>query len=56
MIRPEVDERAIRLGEYIVENMSTVRQAAKAFNISKSTVHTDVTIRNGFSLRRAAPV
>ena len=35
--------RAIELGEYIVENKSTVRTAAKAYGISKSTVHSDVT-------------
>ena len=32
-------ERAVILGEYIVENKSTVRAAAKVFSISKSTVH-----------------
>ncbi len=35
--------RAVELGEYIVKNKSTVRTAAKAFGISKSTVHSDVT-------------
>ena len=35
--------RAVEIGEYIVENQTTVRVAAKAFGISKSTVHTDVT-------------
>ena len=38
------DDRAVRLGEYIVENDSTVRGAAKYFGISKSTVHKDVTV------------
>ena len=33
------------LGKYIHENKSTVRDAAKKFNISKSTVHKDVTGR-----------
>lgn len=40
-----VEERAIELGEYIVENKTTVRAAAKKFGISKSTVHMDVTCR-----------
>lgn len=40
-------ERAITLGEYIIENKATVRKAATRFNISKSTVHTVVTITNG---------
>lgn len=35
--------RAVEIGEYIVENKSTVRVAAKVFGISKSTVHMDVT-------------
>lgn len=35
-------ERSIMLGEYIVENKSTVRACAKTFGISKSTVHKDV--------------
>ncbi len=40
-----VDERAVELGEYIVENKTTVRAAAKKFGISKSTVHSDVSSR-----------
>lgn len=40
-----IDERATRLGEYIVENGATVRRAAKQFGISKSTVHKDVSQR-----------
>lgn len=40
-----VEERAIELGEYIVEHKSTVRAAAKEFGISKSTVHMDVSDR-----------
>ena len=37
------EDRAIRLALYIIENKSTVRAAAAAFGISKSTVHKDVT-------------
>ncbi len=40
-----VEERAIELGEYILENNATVRAAAKRFHISKSTVHKDVSER-----------
>lgn len=39
------NDRAIILGQYIVENKSTVRAAAKHFGISKSTVHKDVSER-----------
>lgn len=38
-------DRAVVLGEYIIETGSTVRAAAKVFKISKSTVHKDVTER-----------
>ncbi len=36
------EERAVMLGLYMIENNATVRQTAKEFHISKSTVHTDV--------------
>lgn len=39
-----IEERAIKMAEYIVENKATVRQTAKVFGISKSTVHMVVTI------------
>ena len=40
-----IEERAIGIGVYIIENNATVRQTAKAFGVSKSTVHKDVTDR-----------
>ncbi len=40
-----IDERATKLGEFIVENKATVRRAAKQFGVSKSTVHKDVSQR-----------
>lgn len=40
-----IEERAIRIAIYIVESNATVRQTAKAFEVSKSTVHKDVTDR-----------
>lgn len=46
-----VEERAVELGEYIVENKSTVRATAKKFGISKSTVHSDVSTR----LKKVSP-
>ncbi len=46
-----VEERAVELGEYIIENKATVRLAAKIFGISKSTVHKDVSQR----LRNLSP-
>lgn len=40
-----VEKRAEMLAEYIIETGSTVRAAAKQFDVSKSTVHTDVSKR-----------
>lgn len=40
-----IEERAIDIAEYIIENNATVRQTAKKFGISKSTVHKDVSER-----------
>lgn len=44
-MRDYIRERVVALGGYIVENRATVRQAAKQFGVSKSTVHKDVTDR-----------
>ena len=40
-----IEERAMEVANYIIENNATVRQAAKQFGISKSTVHKDCTDR-----------
>ena len=40
-----IEERAVEIAECIIENSATVRQTAKKFGISKSTVHKDVTER-----------
>ena len=40
-----IEERVIELAEYITEKNATVREAAKRYNVSKSTVHKDVTER-----------
>ncbi len=41
-MKGNIEERACRLADYIVENRTTVRQAAQKFGISKSTVHKDI--------------
>ena len=41
-----IEERALGIANYIIDNNATVRQTAKAFGVSKSTVHVEVTIRN----------
>ena len=40
-----IEERAIEIAKYIIEEKATVRQTAKKFGVSKSTVHIDVTER-----------
>lgn len=37
-----IEDRAVEIANYIIENNATVRQAAKQFGISKSTVHTAI--------------
>ena len=40
-----IKERVLELAEYILENKATVRKTAKIYNVSKSTVHKDITER-----------
>lgn len=40
-----IEERAVAIANYIIDHKATVRQTAKKFGISKSTVHKDVTDR-----------
>lgn len=40
-----IEERVLEIAEYIIGSGATVRDAAKKFRISKSTVHKDVTER-----------
>jgi len=42
-----IEERAVDVANYIIEYNATVRQTAKKFGISKSTVHMVVTKQNG---------
>lgn len=41
-MKGNIEERACELAAYIIENRTTVRDAAKKFGISKSTVHIEV--------------
>ncbi|KAF5069212.1 sporulation transcriptional regulator SpoIIID [Oscillibacter ruminantium] len=44
-MKGNMEERAVQLAQYIIENRATVRAAAGKFGISKSTVHKDITER-----------
>ena len=45
MIDNEIEERVKTLASYIIETGCTVRGAATKFNVSKSTVHKDISER-----------
>lgn len=55
MKKISIEERAITLAHYIIETKDTVRSTAKKFGVSKSTVHTDVTLKNGRVKGQAIP-
>ena len=40
-----IEERAVEIAYYIIEHKATVRQTAKEFGVSKSTIHKDSTDR-----------
>ena len=44
-MKGNIEERAYQMAQYIIENRATVRAAARAFGISKSTVHKDLSER-----------
>ncbi len=40
-----IEKRAVEIADYIIKKGATVRQAARVYGVSKSTVHKDVTER-----------
>ena len=44
-VKYDIEARTAELAKYIIDNKCTVRDAAKKFGISKSTVHKDITER-----------
>lgn len=44
-MKPYIQMRVFEIANYIVNNQATVREAALKFNVSKSTVHKDVSER-----------
>ena len=46
-----IEERAVQIANYIIDENATVRQTAKKFGISKSTVHKDAGVIIGISQR-----
>ncbi len=44
-MKDHIEERAVAVANFIVSSNSTVRETARRFGISKSTVHKDITDR-----------
>lgn len=44
-LKDYIEERAVEIANYIIDCNATVRQTAKKFGVSKSTIHKDVTER-----------
>ncbi len=47
ILKDYIEERAVEIANYIIESKATVREAAKVFKVSKSTVHTVLRIGVG---------
>ena len=55
MKNDSIEKRVVMLAHYIIDSKDTVRGAAKKFGVSKSTVHTEVTIKNGRKIGQVIP-
>jgi len=44
-LKDYIEDRATTLATYIIDNNATVRDAAKKYSVSKSTVHKDIVER-----------
>lgn len=40
-----IEERVLEVAKYIIDSKATIRKTAKAFGVSKSTIHKDMTER-----------
>lgn len=54
-VKLSIEERSVELAHYIIDSKDTVRGAAKKFGISKSTVHTELTLWNGLEIGQVVP-
>jgi len=45
MVKEYIEDRVLELADYLISNKSTVRNAAKKYGCSKSTVHKDLVER-----------
>jgi len=57
IIQQQIENRIINEAEYIINNNATIRETARQFGVSKSTVHKDMIIRlNEISMIKAEKV
>ena len=55
-LKTYIEERVIDIANYIIDNNTTVRKAAKQFGVSKSTAHKDVTTALAAKVRKVLDV
>jgi len=53
-VQDYIEQRVLEVSNYILETGATVRQVARIFGVSKSTVHKDVTERLPYLNRNIA--
>lgn len=44
-MKKAIEERCVKEARYVIKTLNTVRQTAKVFEVSKSTVHKDISER-----------
>lgn len=44
-MKQHIEDRVLNVADYIINNKSTIRETARFFGVSKSTVHKDITER-----------
>ena len=45
IIKKEIQKRVLEEAEYILKTEKTIRETAKEYGVSKSTVHKDISVR-----------
>ena len=45
ILSKEIKKRVLMIADYIIKTGSTIRNTAKVFNVSKSTIHKDIQVR-----------
>lgn len=43
--KDRIENRVLNVTDYIIKNKTTIRETAKVFGVSKTTIRTDITVR-----------